>query len=132
MNLKNMKKLRAHLRSRKNLVKFEMADWFTHNGRDLRNPHTICRTVEEHPCGTAACLAGLAALLAFQSGDVSKRRTGDHIRDVAAKWLGLDWNDSHNLFVGNWSDRDYGLNMSDLTKAQAIAELTRLIDAETL
>jgi len=129
MNLNNMRRLRAHLRSRKNLVGFEMPVWFRHNSRRLVFPAAILRAAEEHPCGTAACLAGHAALLAWQSGDIWPQRAFG-VRSVAAKWLGLDYNESHDLFVGNWDGQHRDELLEDLTKSQAITELTRLIDAE--
>lgn len=128
MNLKNMRRLRAHLRSRKNPVGFNMANWFQHNSRDLVTPTVICRAVETHPCGTVACLAGHAALLAWQSGDIPLEHRA-RIRVVAAEWLGLKYDESHDLFAGNWGEQYRGL-LKNLTKAQAITALTRLIDAE--
>lgn len=129
MNLKNMRRLRAHLRSRKNPVGFDMQTWFRHNGRNLIRPATICRAAEEHPCGTTACLAGHAALLAWQSGDIPKKR-GVYVRDVAIEWLGLRWDESQDLFASIWPGVR-STPMADITKAQAITELTRMIDAET-
>ena len=129
MNLKNMRRLRARLRSRKNPVGFDMRSWFTHNGRQLVYPAAICRAAEEHSCGTVACLAGHAALLAWQSGDVPKKQN-DKVVDVATEWLGLDGGEVQQLFHGLWPAVDETF-MSDITKAQVITELTRLIDAET-
>ena len=129
MNLKNMRRLRARLRSRKNPVGFGMANWFLHGSRSLVTPAAICRAVETHPCGTVACLASHAAIIAWQSGDVPRKRNVS-IRDLAAEWLGLSNRDAIDLFVGKWEDRPDDAGIEDLTKAQAITELTRLIDAE--
>ena len=129
MNLKNMRRLRARLRSRRNPVGFEMHLWFRHKSRRLSSPAAICRAAEKHPCGTAACLAGHAALIAWQNGDMPKTR-GIHTEIVASKWLGLNWSQSHNLFRGYWGNAAYPANLWGLTKARAITELTRLIDAE--
>lgn len=129
MNLKNMRKLRTHLRSRKNPMAFDMTTWFRHNKRRLKTATGICNAVEKHPCGTAACLAGHAALLAWQSGDVSKWHKNVDIENVAAEWLGLDYVVANELFMGRWPG-EYKY-LSDITKPQAIAELTRLIEAET-
>lgn len=127
MNLKNMRRLRAHLRSRKNPVGFNMAKFFWHNGHDLVTPAAVCRAVEKHSCGTVACISGHAAILAWQSGDMPKSRKS--IPEVAAKWLGLDEWEANSLFYGHWPGRPRGLLMSEITKSQAITELTRLIDA---
>lgn len=129
MNLKNMRRLRTRLRSRKNPVGFEMQTWFRHNSRRLVSPAAMCRAVEKHPCGTAACLAGHAALLAWQNGDVPKKQHVS-IKDVATEWLGLDWEAAHRLFHGYWGNESDCALLPQLTKAQAIDELTRLIDAE--
>ena len=129
MNLKNMRRLRARLRSRKNPVGFEMQNWFRHNNRYLLSPAAICRAVETHPCGTAACLAGHAALIAWESGDIPRKRSA-HIKDVAMEWLGLDGRETHKLFYGCWGNAGSPAIISALTKPQAITELTRLIDAE--
>ena len=125
MNLKNMRRLVRHLRSKKNSVGFDMASWFRHNRQILITPTGVCRAVEKHPCGTAACLAGHAAILAWQSGDMPKTRRAN-IKDVATAWLGLDYNEAYELFHGNWLGQHQVL--SDLTKDQAIAELNRLIE----
>ena len=131
MNLKNMRRLRARLRSRKNPVGFEMQLWLRHNKRFLTAPAAICRAAEKHPCGTAACVAGHAALIAWQSGDMPKERRAVSIQNVAADWLGLDDWDARSLFTGNWENIPHYTALEDITKAQAITELTRLIDAET-
>lgn len=130
MNRKNMRRLRARLRSRKNPVSFGMRHWFFHNGRNLVSPTVICHAAEEHACGTAACLGGHAALLAWQSGDVVPKKRGAKVEDVAAEWLGLNSREAHQLFCGRW-DAVHWLPLRCITKAQAITELTRLIDAET-
>ena len=129
MNLKNMRRLRARLRSRKNPVGFEMQHWFRHNKRFLTAPAAICRAAEEHPCGTAACLAGHAALIAWQNGDMPRKRYV-YADDVATEWLGLDDWEACALFTGNWAGLPEYTNLEDTTKPQAITELTRLIDAE--
>ena len=128
MNLKNMRKLRAALQSRKNPVAFDMGTWFRHNDHRLVTATGICNVVEKHPCGTAACLAGHAAILAWQSGNVPKFGKKKRIEDVAAKWLGLDPDVAHALFMGRW--RGQFNFICEITKPEAIAELTRLIDAE--
>lgn len=130
INLKNMRRLRAHLRSRKNPVGFDMRAWFRHNGRQLVSPAAICRAAEEHACGTVACLAGHAALLAWQSGDVPKKRNAKVV-DVATKWLELDVGEVQRLFHGLWPAVLWSTIPADITKALAITELTRMIDEET-
>ena len=133
MNLKNMRKLRAHLRSRKNPVGFDMRTWFHHNGRPYLDANTICHVVETHSCGTAACLAGHAAILARQSEGALALKTKDestHIKYVAKEWLDLTYEQSDRLFHGSWKSLPFYINLKDLTKKQACTELTRLIDAE--
>lgn len=129
MNLKNMRKLRTRLRSRKNPVGFNMRGWFYHNGELSVSSTDVCCIVEEHSCGTVACLAGHAALLAWQSGDVPKEQN-DCIEEVARRWLGMTDSSANDLFFGNWNNETRTVLLRDLTKRQAIAELTRLIEAE--
>lgn len=130
MNVKNMRKLRARLRSRKNPVGFNMTNWFQHRNRSLVTPAGICRAAEQHACGTVACLAGHAALLAWQSGDVPKNPDA-RVYFVARDWLGMEDEEVQDLFYGCWP-AVRGVYIGDITEDQAIAELTRLIEAEIM
>ncbi len=133
MNLKNMKKLRAALRSRKNLVKFDMASWFAHNDVVKTTRGDVLSIVKEHPCGTVACLAGHAAILAWQEGDLSVPEywEGNPIFQAARKFLGLTGSQADHLFYGYWSPIRERKGISKIPKTHAIKELTRLIEAET-
>lgn len=124
MNIENMKKLRTRLRSRKNPVAFDIGAWFSHNGIRKQNRSEILEIVKEHPCGTVACLAGHAAILAWEEG-ASGRKS---ISDTAGEFLGLDLDEADELFYAKW--RPSSVSFSDVTRSAAIKELTRLIEQE--
>lgn len=127
MNVKNVKKLRTRLRSRKNPVGFNMGEWLSHNGMSLYQRDNILDTVKNHPCGTVACLAGQATIIAFQENfqtDISCSR--NIFIDVASAWLELNPRQAGYLFFGHWHRRMGPL--ADVKKSEAINVLTRLIE----
>ena len=76
MNIENMKKLRDSLED--SPVAFNMSTFFRHNDqtwglqfgdRPSMTKEDALDIVDNHPCGTAACLAGHAAILAWQEGE---------------------------------------------------------------
>jgi len=127
INVENARRLITLLEDEDNPVDFHMSYWFTHNGVGYNDPLDICRIVKEHPCGTASCLAGYAALEAWQSGDIDKSNFGS-VQGVAQQWLGLEYSRSRDLFHGRWNNEQDPGNLEDLTKKEAITELNRLID----
>ena len=132
MNIENMRKLRTRMRSRKNPVKFNMNRWFEHNlAGHQSSPDQVMDIVETHACGTAACLAGQAAIMYLQENDgklpLDMRTYDDWIHELGQRYLGLDSSEGDNLFFGRWWARYQTKPLSDLTKAEAIRELTRLI-----
>jgi len=128
INIKNARRLIKCLEDENNPVGFGMDRWFDHNGDDVDDASDVCRIAKDHPCGTAACLAGHAALLAWQSGDV-EIKVFSNIRDTAEKWLGLGYWEARNLFHGHWGGHQLMVSLDSLTKEEAIAELNRMIDA---
>ena len=132
MNLANMKKLRTRVRSRKNPVKFNMGNWFAHNlDNNRRTPENLLETVETHACGTVACLAGHAAIIYLQENDGKLPQDilegGDWIRRLAQHYLGLRDYEADALFHGHWWIHYYKKPLKEISKAEAIRELTRLI-----
>ncbi len=126
MNLKNMRKLLAALRSRKNPVKFDMGNWFDHNNERMMDKNIIRQVIEKHPCGTVACLAGHAAILAWKEGEVDNAGEDNPIFETAQKFLGLTHNQARHLFYGHWSPKNLH-QLTKIPKTHAIKELTRLI-----
>ena len=118
MNIKNMKRLIAHLEDPKNPIGFYMGQWFTHNGRDQETRGDVLYTVENHACGTDACIAGHAAYLAWAL-DYDK---GEVIANVAQGSLELTDVERYNLFHGHWSNKE----LSQVTRAETIAHLKML------
>jgi len=105
-NVENLKKLRDQL-SRLPDEKFNMGPIISH-----------------HECGTVACIAGWASLL--NGGPDDGRALG-----FASRWLGLTSDEAHALFLGDWHPSGgFGLTRDEITRADAIAELDRMIAAE--
>ncbi len=135
MNIENMRKLRTRMRSRKNPVKFNMNRWFEHNGSGHQSsPDKVMEIIETHVCGTAACLAGQAAIMYLQENDgklPSDMRTHEAwIHELGRRYLGLSSSEGDKLFFGRWWAGYQIQPLSYLTKAEAIGELTRLIGEE--
>ncbi len=129
MNIKNMRKLLRQLQSPQTAVGFSMSNWFRHNEIRVDDPEEICDITKNHPCGTVACLAGHAAILAWESGDVDKSPWGaSSIRDAAQEWLDLPDATADRLFMGNWPGTSSDRALQTLTKAEAIIELNRMIN----
>ena len=121
MNKTNMRHLVKHLLSPDRAVGFAMEDYFRHNGRSLDTAKEILHAAETHACGTAACIAGHAALLAWQT-DAPKSSRGTMFY-TAERWLDLSDKDACRLFMGRWSEN----RLRDITLDEAVAELRRLI-----
>ena len=122
MNIKNMKRLIAHLEDPKNPIGFDMRAWFRHNNSDRETRDHILTTVKNHACGTVACIAGHAAYLAWAL-DYDK---GEVIVNVAQGSLELTDVERDNLFHGRWSNK----LLSRITKAETIAHLKMLMTGE--
>ncbi len=123
MNIENMEKLLKHLEWVDNPIKFYMGRFFSHGaslyyfGRD-----EIIDVVENHPCGTTACLAGYAAILAWQEGQCLDIKD---IERAAEKWLDISGED---LFYGGWKNLgDDDPDLGSLTLKEAIVEVKRII-----
>ena len=126
MNTENLKVLIAHLESPQNPIGWNMGAFFDHNGVEVYGANEICEVVEEHACGTAACLAGHAAWLAWTRGDTKKRK-GFSPEEVATEWLELEKEEADHLFYGRWSPNSY---MSEIQLDEAITHLKTLIPVE--
>lgn len=122
MNIENAQKLCTRLRSVDNPVAFYMGAYFKHGDAIDFSSDEILEIVEKHPCGTAACLAGQAAILAWQEDDYPS----NSIFETAREFLGLDSDEATDLFHGFWTDTI----MPYISKEEAIEELTRLIEKE--
>ncbi len=130
MNIENMRKLRTRMRSRKNPVKFNMNNWFEHNQNNRSvSPEEFIETVENHACGTVACLAGHAAILAIEEGGLEAiERSSDWIYQTARVYLELGSMEADDLFYGRWW-KGYGVRLlRHIPKSLAVKELTRLIE----
>ena len=124
MNKENMEKLLKHLQQVDNPIRFNMERFFGHGSvlvpfeRD-----EVLEIVETHSCGTTACLAGHAAILAWQEGqclDISD------IEPAAEKWLDISGED---FFYGGWKtiDVDDDPDMFSLCLSEAITEIKHII-----
>ncbi len=128
MNIENMRKLRTRMRSRKNLVKLDMNRWFDHNKEDGFSPEQLLEIAEDHPCGTVACLAGQAVIMSLQEGNTIEDPHGNWIFREAKRYLGLAEFEADALFYGHWWRHYYIKSLSEISKAETIRELTRLIE----
>ena len=126
MNAGNMRKLIACMQSERNPIGFDMGTWFKHNVYEYHSRDKIMDIVQSHVCGTVACIAGHAAVLAWEENPT----LGGRVEDVAADWLGLDPTQEHALFMGYWEATAAGrLSLSDprLNLEAAITELRRMV-----
>ena len=135
MNLANMKKLRTRMRSRKNPVEFNMDKWFAHGQKNYSSsPKELLETVKTHACGTVACLAGHAAIMYLEENDVVFPKEldpyGNWIYKLGRHYLGLPEHEANSLFYGQWWNHYNKKPLRELPKAEAIRELTRLIEGE--
>ena len=131
MNIANMRTLVRTLKNHTLPVGFDMGSFFRHGNRELRSAKGIMNAVEKHPCKTAACLAGHAAILGWESGEISKQRNAGSVHRLAREWLELSHEQSHDLFFGYWGKNKERLGhtpFKQLTKANALTELRRLIN----
>ncbi len=125
MNKENMTKLLKSLERTNNPVGFEMERFFGHGGNLMPfERDEVIDIVETHACGTTACLAGHAAILAWDEGqclDISG------IEAAAEKWLDINGED---LFYGGWKTVDSEAGSPDLeslTLKEAIVEVKHII-----
>jgi hypothetical protein len=123
MNTANMDKLIAHMEAMPDEA-FDMGRWLTGPLRHMSasivpDPVLAAEVIEKQRttggCGTVACIAGEAAIIAIAEG-MSVHY--DSVWTIAESWLELTNTESASLFV----PRTVGAQ-SDVTKAQAIAVL---------
>ncbi len=130
MNVKNMRRLRWRLRKKDDPVQFRMQHWWSFTKfRSIYDDRGLVIDwdfISEHPCQSAACIAGYAVIIAIESGDIEPI-SDRNIHVAAEKWLGMDYFDANHLFMGYWSDKT--LRLENITRAEAVAELTKLINA---
>ena len=85
---------------------------------------------DEHPCGTAACIAGWAVARFGENDDAEeidhRRPLGDAVFDGAQSVLGLSFPEAHQLFAPN--ERRDGVSMSDVTASHAVRTLRHLAE----
>lgn len=122
MKIDNMRELVERLKVRKNPLKFDMGSFFKHGEDDHEDKDSayVLDIMENHSCGTVACIAGHAAIAAWGKGEYLER----DIFDTARLWLGLNHKQAFDLFYDNWS----GKNMTRVSKRETIAHLKALIE----
>ena len=126
INIENIKKLITRLQ-KENKVSFNMRSFFEIRGETVYYFSEVCHIVDENFCGTNACIAGHASILAYEDGSV-KPNDKRSISDIGETWLGLDLETASFLFYGEWGSlQDNNRGLSGLTKEEAITELERLI-----
>ncbi len=118
MNITNMKKLIEHLETQEE-IGFAMSNWFVHQGAIKFRSYTVMPIVKNHICDTSACLAGHAAILAWNEGKYRKER----LSTAAELWLDLDACETDKLFYGGWETLDEHKGLELLTVEEAIIEL---------
>jgi hypothetical protein len=111
MNIENTKRLADHLRTlgQSSHVKFSMASYY----------------IKDRECGTVACLAGHACLLAGKGERwLTKESTSNvEIHKAASDWLGLDHRVASNLFYPDLSSPKWRWSPK-----QAAAHLDKMIE----
>lgn len=97
MNVDNIRRLAARLREPDAAAHFDLSDWISvqDDGIDM----TLGQAINN--CGTVACIAGWACVLANPELSVSDadEPAGFNIMDTARDFLGLDPFEAHSLFV---------------------------------
>lgn len=108
MNIENMKKVRDAVAAadEKTGTGFDMAHYFS---------STFAKPGD---CGTTACIAGHAAILA---GDIRSLSPS-----VACEYLGLTRAESNHIFFGKWAPKDY----TEISQEEAVEYLDACIDME--
>lgn len=97
-------------------VGFNMASYVCNAGVDLEDK-------SKRDCGTIACIAGHAYLLATSNeAEQAMGEDPDEIEAVAAGFIGLSDDEAAHLFY----DLPAGHQLKDVTAEQAIETLTRL------
>ena len=87
---------------------------------------------DEHPCGTAACIAGWTVARFGENDDaeeIDHRRPlgdGDDVFDGALSVLGLSFPEAQRLFAPN--ERRDGVSMSEITAEHAVRTLRHLAE----
>ena len=89
------------------------------------DPEALVVDMTGQGCGTVACVAGHAYLLAKQNGTAKAKATDcDEIEDVAAAFLGIEGDDAAHLFY----DLPVEIDLQKVTPEMAIKTLTRLAE----
>ena len=125
MNVENMKKLITRLEEDDPKVGFNMSNWFNHNGQEILGIRDAYYVAETHACGTVACIAGHAALLATEE-DTRFMVSNEHVEKVARDWLELEEEEAFHLFQGHGWIKTCVLE--DVTKTKAIDHLKELVE----
>lgn len=93
----------------------------------------VLKQIEEHPetwfqscwvneCGTVACFAGWACLLAGHSPQEMEPWAGDDVGDEAERLLGLDEEDGDRLFAGENTLDDLRHLVNEFTQRVEMAD----------
>lgn len=127
MNIENMKKVRQAIIDS---PAFDMRDYFRIEGRSVIAKDSVDDAIMSrisNPCGTSACIAGEAALLAKQEYENEFDTVFENIEGVhgvAQEYLDLTGDQSFWLFFGTFN---YG-DLDTVTKKQAIEAIDFMID----
>jgi hypothetical protein len=122
MNVENIRALAARLRAPATQGHFNMGIYFNFNGEENRYS-TVAQDI--HTCGTTACIAGFAYIMAKPDGpsyeaDRNWNFTDFRGREIAKSWLGITETQAFNLFESN--------ARLDITPEQAAQVLDRLAE----
>lgn len=110
MNKENVLKLAAHLRTEEAAAKFDLDYWIARPSQPGSIKGVAIGSAIGR-CGTVACIAGHATILAQPSMVVDDSYTGGAGR-IARDWLGLSASEADDLFEP--SKVSYGLVTADI------------------
>ena len=111
------------------------------------DPKKYAQDVWLHECGTPACIAGWAAFLSLQAGEVLLKASADcfvldarghrrsTVAETAGEWLELNWTQRREMFHGHpvvSFDANGNLHRRPASPAEALDMLDRAIIAGTV
>ena len=125
MNIERMKLVLESIKDEER--GFDMDVWFRSEG-GYNEPDSEDLSLEDlNECGTVACIAGHACLIAKDRGDLSKEEAAyGYIPRLAAQWLDLSRLEADDLFMGYWQEElDFPKSEE---RARVISYLTQCIE----
>lgn len=133
MNKKNLQALIDQLESEKGAkrgIGFNMGTFLAGDKVDTSEESGGDMFNRYNPCGTVACIAGHAAIMAKPHRSIQRLYDDEYtngrpdIQDLAKDWLGLDSDQAKYLFYAENSD----IYISNLTLLDALTVLKKLRD----